>query len=290
MAKALELEVRERIKAGESGDIEAVSASLQTSQAETELMSSEIDYESSLEDFARSLSLDPARDELIFPNPRSMDVPVNDLITKLPSLETSRRQNLSLLAARMDSELANVDSSLSRLETLPDLSFGVSYKNDHPSENSSQTLRDFSGTYDRGLTLNLNLNWILYNDAKKYSLNQSLLAKRRAEISAVQVDQSLAQSHKSLSKRIDIGGRRHTIARMSREIAEKKLSAEYERYQVGESDIKNLIDSQTALNTARVAEITARVELLNDVTELKLLAGQAPDEKGHSVEKGRRKK
>ena len=71
LAKALESDVKEKITAGESSELEAMRANLQTSQTETELMGSQIDFEDAVEEFRKSLSYDQDESMGIFPDPKS---------------------------------------------------------------------------------------------------------------------------------------------------------------------------------------------------------------------------
>jgi outer membrane protein TolC len=277
-AKALEVEIKEKIAAGEAGSLEAVSASLQTSQTETELMSTEMDYESAIEEFKRSLSIPESDKESIFPDPKSVDADVDALVKSIPSLESVRKSNSELSIARLDTQRAKIDADTARNTALPQLGFSTNYKNGLPSETTTKAISDFSSPNDRGLSVSLNLNWTLINDPSKQALRQALLSRQKSEISLNQLQQSVDKNYKALSKRIEIGRRRLKIAKVSRQIAEEKLNSEYQRFQIGESQVKNLIDSQTALNGARISEISSRIELLNSISELRAMAGMFPED------------
>jgi outer membrane protein TolC len=277
-AKALEVEIKEKVAAGESGSLEVVSASLQTSQTETELMSTEMNYESSVEEFRRSLSLPDTDQSTIFPDPKSIDIDLDGLIASLPTLDTVRKSNSELSIARIDAQRAKINAETAKNAALPQLGLSTSYKNGLPTETTTSALTDFYSPNDRGLTVSLNLNWVLLNDPGKQSLRQALLARQTAEISLNQLQQSVDKNYKSFTKRVEIGRRRLKIATVSRQIAEEKLNSEYQRFQVGESQVKNLIDSQTAVNGARIAEISSRVELLNSISELRAMAGLFPED------------
>ena len=76
---------------------------------------------------------------------------------------------------------------------------------------------------------------------------------------------------------IKSGQQKLKIAEMSREMSEQNLSAEFEKFRVGESNIKNLVDAQKETDTARISEATARIDLIKSITAHENALGELPE-------------
>lgn len=278
LAKALESDVKEKITAGESSNLEAMRASLQTSQSETDLMASQIDYEAAIEDFRNSLSFNGADGDGLFPDPKSINLNLDTF--KAPNasfLNELKRGNTDISLAKLASSSAELDLEIARTNRLPSLSMSTSYANGVPGERFGQVVTESFKSNDRVISFGLTYSQILFNDPSINSYKQAIVTKQKAVFSLDQAEKNLTKSFNGLTKRLEIGGRRLKIAKISREIAEKKLESEYEKFRFGESSVRNVIDSQSEVNSARITEIGARIDLLLGSSDLRTIAGKLPE-------------
>lgn len=283
LAKALERDVKEKITAGESSSLEGTRSELQTAQAETDYMSSEIDYEAALGEFRNSLAFDDADGAGIFPDPKSLNIDVESFSVPKDAIKQINEANPAIGSARLTRELADVDLRLARVSTLPNLAFGVNYGNTAPGDGWGQTTKESLRPNDRVFSVGLTYSQILFNDTSRNSLEQAVVAGQKAALAEDDARRSSEKEFNALLKRMDIGSRRYRIAKISREISEKKLASEYERFKAGESSVRNVIDSQTEVNSARISEISARVDMLSSIGKMRALLGRMPDDSSAKV-------
>ena len=277
LAKALEMDVKEKIAAGESSQLEATRAELQSAQSEVDYMSSQIDYEAALQEFRRSLAYDNAEGEGVFPDPKALEFNVEDFKIPADAEKEIRKSNPTISLTRIAKQIAEADLELSRNATLPTLGFTTSYGNASPGETVINATTESLHPNDRTFSVALTYTQILYNDTSRNAFEKAVLAKQKAELTIDDTERKVMRDFDSLNKRLDIGARRHRIAKLSREIAEKKLNSEYEKFKAGESSVRNVIDTQTEVNNARISEIAARVDLLLGYGQLNALQGRLPE-------------
>ncbi len=277
LAIALEGEVKEKIAAGESSALEATRAELQSAQAETDFMSAQIDYEDAVEDFRSSLAYDETEGQGVFPDPKSLSIGIEGFKVPPNAMQEIRNANPDIKVAKIAKQIAGVDLELARKGTLPTLALSMSYGNTTPGHGWTSTAAEALRPNDRTYSVGLTFTQVLFNDSSRNVMQQAAVSKQKAEFAADQAERTVIKEYNALIKKLDIGGRRHRIAKISREIAEKKLGSEYERFKVGETSVRAVIDSQTEVNTARIAEIAARIEMILGYGKLRGLQGKLPD-------------
>ena len=277
LARALKAEVQEKIKAGESSALEATRAELQEAQAEVDYMSSQIEYEASLESFRTSLSYDDTEGDGVFPDPSALKVDVEKFSVPRNLISDIRNFNPEIARAKIQRKQAEVDMEVARNATLPSLAFSLNYSNATAADGLIKSSAESLSPNDRLFSINLSYSHVLYNNTAKNDLRQSLVSQQKAIVDAASVEQRIIKDHNSLLKKIEIGGRRYRIAKVSKDIAERKITSEYERFRAGESSVRNVIDAQTEVNSARISEIGARIEMLNAINQLRSLLGKLPD-------------
>jgi outer membrane protein TolC len=277
LAEALLSDVKEKIAAGEASDLEFTRANLQKSQADTDYMSSQIEYESAVAEFRRGLAFDDADGQGVFPDPKALDINIDKLAIPKNALDLLRRSNPDILAAKNARDAADLELEQARKSTLPSFSLQSSYGNTVPENGWGRATSQALKPNDRTVTFNLTYSQVIYNDTSKNALKSAIVAKQKAALGVDEAERKAKRDFDALLKRIDIGTRRYQIAIVSREIAEDKISAEYERFRAGESSVRNVIDSQTEVNSARIAEISSRVDLAAAYGELNALLGKLPD-------------
>jgi outer membrane protein TolC len=278
LAKALHNDVKEKIAAGESSALEAMRSSLQTSQSETDLMASQIEYEAAIEEFRNSLSYDNSEGNGVFPDPKSLNIQVDQF--KLPNPSTIneiRKGNSDVTLATLASKGAELDLELARRGTYPNLAFTLSYQNKAPGERMGQAIGDTARPADRAFSIGLSYTQILYNDSNSNTMKQAIVSKQKSDLSVAQAEKTVSKLFNALLKKLEIGGRRLKIAGTSRQMSEEKLTSEYEKFKFGESSVRNVIDSQTEVNAASITEIGARIDMLTGFSDLRTLSGRLPE-------------
>ena len=277
LAKALEHDVKEKIAAGESSELEATRAELQKAQAEADFMSSQIDYEAAVANFRNSLAFDEGEGKGVFPDPRALDVNVDGFRVPDQADAEIQRSNPDISLARLAKQGAEADLEAARRSTLPVLALSMSYGNSAPGNGWGKTTVEALKPNDRVFGVGLSFSKIIFNDTSRNTVQQALVSKQKLDFAADETERRIQKETSALIKKLDIGGRRYRIAKISREIAEKKLNSEYEKFKAGESSVRNVIDSQTEVNSARISEIGSRIEMLTGYGQLRNLMGKLPE-------------
>ena len=278
LARALRDDITEMIAAGESSKVDSMRADLQVAQAETDFLANQIEYEAAIDSFRSSLSLDEVSGEGYFPDPSVLkrDLPVLEKEVA-NAMALIRKGNPEMLFAKIQKQTAEIDLELSRKATLPSLGLTTSYSNTAPADGWDRATAEAYKPNDRNFSVGLEFRYTLYNDGQQDLVSQAAVARQKAEYSADQTEQLLFKNLSSLLKKLDIGQRRLKIAQLSREMAEKNLQAEYEKFKVGESSVRAVIDSQSELNSARTSELGARIDLLSGFGDLRAMGGRLPE-------------
>ncbi len=277
LAKSLEAEVKEKIAAGESSEIDAMRASLQSSTSEIELMSAQIGYEQAVEEFRNSLSYEGDQGAGIYPDPKAIDIDPSKLI--LPALDEVReyqKLNPEVIKARFSERSAQIAVDLAKKATLPSLKLSAEYRNATPGERWQETIGESVQPNDRNFSVGITYSQNIFNNSANNDLRDRTVAKQKAALAIDQAEKNFAKTFNSLLKRLQIGTRRLGIATTSRTMAEKKLQSEFEKFKFGESSVRDVIASQTEVNGSRITEINARIDVILGHSELRKLGGKLP--------------
>jgi len=278
LAKALREDVDSLIAAGESSKLEAMRADLELSRSETDLLQAQIDYEAAVTQFRTGLAFDDTSGAGVFPDPAALSAATPDAVPPLAEIERNvLKSNPDLDVARLQHDVNTIDLALARRAALPDLGLTSSYGNSAPAIGWDRATAETLRPNDRVFSVGLALSWTILNNSAHDAVKQSIISNQKSRHAVEQARQSVLGSVSSLVKRLEIGQRRMRIAKMSREMAEQKLNAEYERFRVGESGVRAVIDSQSEVASARIAELGARVTLLTGFAELRTLTGKLPE-------------
>ncbi len=277
LTKALREDVRQLIAAGESSKLEAMRSDLSVTQAETDLLASQIDYEAAVEQFRMALALEGDEAEGVFPDPAALKAETVIPAVK-PTVDVVRRNNTDIALARITLESAELDLEMARKSSLPELSLSSSVSNSSPAENFASASRgSVASNGDRSVSMGLTFRYVIFNDPSRDAVKQAAVAKQRAAFALTQIEQDINRQLTSLMKKIDIGARRLKIAELTRQMAEQKLASEYEKFKVGEASVRDVIDSQNEVNSARLAELSARLDQTLSATQLRTLMGRLPE-------------
>jgi len=278
MARALRADVTEMIKAGESNANEALKADLQVAQLETDQLAANIEFENAVETFRAALSLDEDEKEGVFPDPAVLREEIPDIMEELKaSRGRAKKNNPKITLAKMAFQIAAADLELAHTAALPSLNFTTTYANTSPANGWDRATNEAFKPNDRSFDVKLELNYPLFNGISQNSVTLASVASQKSEFAYSKVQFDLDKSIGALSKRLDIGIKRNSIARMSRQISEKALSDEYEKFRLGESNVKNVIEAQNSLNNAQLSEISSQIDLATGLAELRTLTGQLPE-------------
>lgn len=262
-AQALLADVIDMVKAGEADRLSLVKAKVQVSQAEIDLLTSQSDFAGAREAFRELLGVSAEDGVTIFPDPSELKVkPEMPKIVPSEAVDVARKNRPDFRLQKLNASKSKLDVDAAFSNLLPQLDFKSSVASagrDTVTGESINKARDFR---DRQISLVLELSYTFTNFSERSAYRQARIAAQKATFETDQLTRKIVKEIGSLQQKIDIGFRRLKISEINRELAEEKLQAEYSKFKVGESGIRNVIDFQGELLGARVTELNSRVEVM----------------------------
>jgi len=195
----------------------------------------------------------------------------------LPTTESSYERALehfpALQSARAALEVARLDVAFSRNDLLPslDLDFAVGFNGDDSTRRGafSGISRPDGHTWQAGLTITYPLGRV----AEKARFRQSRYALTQAELRAKQLEQDVLVSVRNAVRDVETSRESVDIAAQAAELAQRQYEAETERFRAGLSTSRRVLEAQTDLESARVANLQARLDLQTARAALRRLEG-----------------
>lgn len=277
-SQALYEDVAEMIKAGEADRLSAIKVELQVATTETDLLVARSDLTSSIATLNDLLSLDSGNNNVVYPDPSEVAqdpaVPNSSIGKVLEIAKKQRPDYLALQLKRKQSELALKTAFSNNLPALNlTATYGFEASRTTLSEAANAALRFPNPQYSVGIEF----VYSFFNDREKTDYAKARINQHKSDIELQQSANTLLKEISSAFDAVQLGKRRLGTSRMAKELSEKKLKAEFEKFRVGESNIRNIVDFQADLNNARIAEVTARIDLRKSLSALNGAIGEFPE-------------
>ncbi len=205
------------------------------------------------------------------------------------ALSTALASRPDIKAARIDLETRQLNVSYTNNQLLPELNFQISYwspgisgvqilyQDGNPLTGivigtvpggAEEALKDsFRLKHDNwliGLTLDIPFNTIL----TRAEHAQARLSLQQAQLRLEEQEQQIFLEVKTAARDVEINYQRVQAYRVARELAEKKLEAEQEKFKVGKSTNFFLLQYQRDLADARSAELRSMVDYILSLARL----------------------
>ncbi len=126
-------------------------------------------------------------------------------------------------------------------------------------------------TFRAGVQFNIPLG----NKTAKAQLGRSLVEGERIKTQREQVEQNIQVDVRNSLQAVRTSEARLRSAAISRENSEKQYASEQRKLDAGQSNIYQVLDRQTALTTARSAELRAQTELNKAIADLQRATGNS---------------
>lgn len=182
-----------------------------------------------------------------------------------------------LASARLLVDQLRLDSDAARRNRLPDLSVGAALGfNGRDSSFSRSTGEALEGDgYSWQLDFTLTVPWGLRAENARY--RQSLNALSREQLRLLQLDQDVLVQVRAAVRAVETNVESLRLATLSANLNERQFELEKARYDSGLSTFRRVQESQQELDTARVNELQARVNLRIALADLARLEGTSLD-------------
>ena len=140
---------------------------------------------------------------------------------------------------------------------------------------SASTVSDIFAQKYPTLRVGVNFNFPLKNKTAQAQLGKSLVEEEKIQTQREQVEQSIQVDVRNALQSLRTSESRLRAAAISRENSLKQYESEQRKLDAGQSDIYKVLERQTALMTARSAELRAQTELNKAIADLQRATGNS---------------
>lgn len=179
----------------------------------------------------------------------------------------------ALRTARTALELAKLDVDFARNDLLPsvdlDLALGLNGRDTTRRGSISGITEPDGHTWQAGISI----AYPLWRTAEKARFRQSRYALTQAELREKQLEQDVLVSVRNAVRDVETSRESVTIAAQAADLAQRQYEAETDRFRAGLSTSRRVLEAQTDLESARVANLQARLDLQNARAALRRLEG-----------------
>jgi len=200
--------------------------------------------------------------------------------TPVPEVSFEKSYTLALANApdyaanKVLAEQLKLDVSVAKNNRLPTLDLGAAVGHTgNGSDDAGAALKDATagGYYNWQVDLTVSVPWGLRAERARY--RQALTNLNRQELFIQQLDQSLLLQVRSAVRAVETNRETVAVSTLATELSLKQFETEKARYEAGLSTFRFVEDSRKDLDTARVNELLAKVNLRIALSELARLEG-----------------
>ena len=189
------------------------------------------------------------------------------------SYRLATERHPALRSARAGLEIAKLDVAFAHNDLLPsvDLDLALGFNgNDSTRRGSFSGLTEPDGhNWQAGISITYPLGRV----AEKARFRQSRYALNRAELGEKQLEQDVLVAVRNAVRDVETSRESVTIATQAADLAQRQYEAETDRFRAGLSTSRRVLEAQTDLELARVANLQARLDLQTARAALRRLEG-----------------
>lgn len=265
-------ESRARLEAGTMAPLDVTAAEVQVAQAEQNLIGSETQRANAKDALARSL----------YPENRpSVDLDCTDspdlphiLVGEEEAVRMAMNRRVELKAARITKDISGLQVQVAADKLRPTLAGFLQYNGGTSNYASLGPVKDdLLQAKFPGYTVGFKLAFLIQNRAAKGGLSQARANLRASELSLRDEEISIALEVRTAQRNVASAEKTVQAAEKTRQYNEKELEAERIKFQGGLSTNFVVLQVMTNLDSARTAELQARIGYANAVTALELAVG-----------------
>lgn len=181
-------------------------------------------------------------------------------------------------SGKVAAEQLKIDVAVAKNNRLPavDLGAAIGYNGENrDSAGSAFSSATTGDDYNWQVDLTVSIPWGLRAERARY--RQALTNLNRQQTALQQLDQTLLVQVRTAVRAVDTNRETVAVSALATELSQKQFETEKARYEAGLSTYRFVEDSRQDLDTARVNELLARVNLRIALSELARLEGTSLD-------------
>src|SRR6478609_7824761 len=189
------------------------------------------------------------------------------------SLELARLHQPEYLSAKAAIEQYKIDVRLAKDAAKPDLSVGAAVGLNGTNRSSSSAYGDVFDRDNQAWQVDFAFNYPWGRGAERARERQSRATLSREESRLRQLEQFLEINVRAAVRSVETNIESVRIASLASSLSQKQYELEKARFDAGLSTSRRVLEAQDDLETARVSELQARVELHTSIAALHRLEG-----------------
>lgn len=275
-SKALYDDLNELYKVGEMDKLSLVKVELEISNTQNELINSKEDLDNAIATLSEKIG-EPIDTSILdlFPDPKTVkELPLIPEFTVKEAIQLGKQNRLDYKATLINFEYEQLALKQYFGDTLPSLALKGTYGHDRTSGNKSYAEHDPWNKKNLATSIGLFLTYNIFDDASKSAYRSAKINFEKMKVDIKSYEISFDKNIISSVNAINSSNRKIKTIQQSNELSETKLKSEYEKYRVGESTIKDILDYQKEVNDSRKALINQRIKILTDLRNYKIATGQ----------------
>lgn len=191
------------------------------------------------------------------------------------SLELAKQNQPDFISSRAAIEQFKLDLQLAKDAARPDLSVGAALGLNGRNGSGGDAFNDALEPESHAWQVDLALNYPWGRRADKARLRQSLAALSREQARLRQIEQTIELQVRSAVRAVEANTESVKISAQASVLSERQYELEKAKFDAGLSTSRRVLEAQTDLETARVAELQSRVSLQNAISALHRLEGSS---------------
>ncbi len=261
-----------RVEVGTLAPIEVTSADASVAQREQDIIGAEAQLENAKDALARALYPDATHPANLDPE----DVPTVEpfRINESTAEKTAVEKRLELKVAKLDLETKQVLESVANSRLKPQLDFNVGYSTlSNPHTAWGPVNGDLTNLRNPGYNVGLTFSVPFANHAAKGGVSQARANRRQSELSLRDQELGIILQVRQAYRNVEAAVKGVAAAEKTRTFREKNLDAEKKKFDNGMSTNFFVLQRADELDTARSAELQARITYAKNVTTLEQSLG-----------------
>lgn len=272
LANRLLEEAQAKKTVGTATDIDVLQAQVGVANAQSNVLSGE----KSVQDTADALLAIIGRFEL--------DAPLGvakfeDFTGQLPVIASSYQLALKnqpdYISAKMQLDQLKLDLSVAKDALKPTLNLDGALGFNGVQGSTSDAINSAINRDNNSWQLGLTLNYPLGRVSDKARYRQSLSTLEQQTLAVRQLEQSILVQVRSAVRTVETNTEKVKIAALAAEFSSKQYDLESARFAAGLATSRDVLQTQSDLQNARVAELQARITLQNSISALHRLEGSS---------------
>lgn len=271
--KALLSDTQELYKQGEIAQFELVQVELQVAQTEAQLVAAKQDYKNALEDLRDAVN----SKEIIYPDPNEIkkipefgELPFDRFV----AIAKEKRSDYRLAKWQQENNMLALNSAKSA--TLPTLDLAFQIQKDRLETNLPAVMKKPNQLRNPQKSVTLTLTYKLFDYGAEKNYVSAKNQTKKDQISFEILENKIKHDVLLAIASVQSSKEKLKLSIKSKALALAKLKAEFDRYRLGESSIKNIIDFQNQQNAAELDELSSRIALYRAISNLRLVQGLPP--------------